>query len=540
MTTSVSSYTAAAGQTLCLAGGITYTGTIVLNGGVICNNGTINNITFFTGTFINYGTYSGGNVTMSTTGTVTIENYNGSTFSMGSLTFNGSTARALTFNVYKGASATFTSSITQNSGIINMEIGKSNPSGNPVLTSTLSVGSLFTVKRDDFSLLLQSKSTTTITDILSLEGTGVKSVTNYGTLTLVKDLNMISSGSSTSTATVDNYSLISMLGLNTSYTSGKVFVTNYAASSMTVNSSVTLSKSTNTLTNSGNLVVTSNFNIQAGVAVNGGTLTQSSLSATGGTLTNNNLVNSTTDFLVTNTLSTVNNNKSIIVANTFSNISTVNASTQSIIYTKNYYNSGATASITGPSSGTDTLVFPRIIITNISDNSGFLNNRIFIYDASLTSTTSNIGYGFDAVSSTTRIAGTVVWGSKAIAPGNGNAPTVNCRQLATMLGVITIPGPTETICAGTPVTLTAQFGVYYYTFNPSNNPILLTTPVASITSSSYTWSPGSTTNVTITVTPTVTTIYTVTIKYGTCNYSTTNTIVVTPNVASIVGAPTIL
>jgi hypothetical protein len=539
VTPGVSSYTAASGQTLCVAGGVNYTGTLVLNGGTICNSGTINNITFLSGTFLNYGTYSGGNVSINLTGNVTAENYNGSRFDMGSLTFSATAAtRILALNIYKGASSTFTSSILKNAGVINIEVGRSNPGGNPIATSTLNVNSLFTVKKDNFSLLIQSEATVNLIDILSLESTGVKTVTNYGMLNMSRDLNMISAGSAASTVTINNNNIITLRSLSASYTAGKVFINNNAASTMTVTSSLTLSKSTNTLTNAGNLLVTSNFNIQAGFATNSGTMTQSSLSATGGTVTNNNLIKSSADFLVTNTAARINNNKSILVANTFSNISTINTSTQSIISTSNYYNSGTTATINGVSSGTDTLLFPRIFISNISNNSGFINNKIFIYDASLTSTTSNIGYGFDAVTSTTRIASTVVWGSKAVAPGNGNPGIVNCRQLASMLGVQISPSPSGVICAGTPLNLTGNFGYYYYTFDPNNNPILVVAPIT-IAPSSFFWIPGSVTGNPVTFTPLVSTIYTVTITYNTCVYTATYAVTVSANTAIISGAPLI-
>ncbi len=540
ITPGVASYTAASGQTLCLASGLTYTGSLVLNGGTICNSGIINNITFLNGTFLNYGTYSGGNVTMGINGNVTAENYSGSSFIMGSFTFSASASnRIFALNIYKGAVATFTSNITQNSGTFNIELGRSNPGANPVPTATLNANALFTVKRDNFSLLVQSESTANLADILSLEGVGVKSVTNNGTMNLSRDLNMISAGSAGSTVTVNNNYKIILRALNASYTAGKVFINNNAAGSMTLSSAFTLSKSTNTLTNAGKIDVSaSNFNIQAGSAVNSGTITNSSLSATGGTLTNNNLISSGADFLITNTLAIVNNNKSILVANTFSNISTVNTATQSIIYTKNYYNNTATSIINGASSGTDTLLFPRIFISTTSDNSGFLNNKLFIYDATLTSTTSNIGYGFDAVASASRIASTVVWGSKAVAPGNGNAPIVNCKKLASMLGVQISPSPSGVVCAGTPLTLTGIFGYYYYTFDPSNNPILAIAPIT-MAGSSFNWSPGSTTGNPKVFSPTVSTTYTVSITYNGCVYTATYAVTVGPNTAVIAGAPLI-
>jgi hypothetical protein len=538
----VASYTAASGQTLCVASGLNYTGTLVLNGGTICNSGTVNIIDFRNGTFRNYGVFNAGNVSSIITGTINVHNYTGSAFNMGAFTFSANNAaRIMNIIIYEGASATFTSNITKNQGALNFEIGNTTSGMAPTLNSSLTVNGLFTVKTGSFAMTVQSNGTVSVSDILSLESTGVKSITNYGTILLTKDLNMISAGSSASTVTINNYGRIDARAVNASYTAGRVFVNNYigATNNFNISTSMTLSRATNTLNNTGRILITQNLVSQLGLILNSGTITPNNLTASGGTITNNNVIKCNNDLLLTNSAARLNNNKSILIANTFSNIATINTATESVILTKNYYNSASSATINGVTSGTDTLLFPRIIITHTSSNSGgHLKNKLFIYDASLTSTTSNIGFGFDAVSSTTRIAATVVWGAKAVGPGNGNPPVVNCPKLYKFLGSVFSP-PNPTICAGTPLNVCAQFGAYYYTFDSNNNPILLTSPVQGVSSSNYVWSPGNLTGDCQTFTPLSTTIYTVSVTYTSCVYSNTYMITVSANTANISNAPVI-
>ncbi|MBA3683389.1 MAG: hypothetical protein H0W73_19820, partial [Bacteroidetes bacterium] len=528
VTPGVASYTAISGQTLCVAGGVNYTGTLVLNGGTICNSGTINNITFLKGTFLNYGTYNTGNVSMNITANVNIENYNGSRINMGSLTFSATAAtRILALNIYKGSTATFTSSILKNAGVINIEVGRSNPGGNPVAASTLNVNSLFTVKNDNFSLLIQSEATVNLIDIFSLESTGVKSVTNYGNLNLSRDLNMISAGSASSTVTINNYKEMTLRSLSASYTVGKVFINNNAPGSMTVTSSLTLSKNTNTLTNTGNLNISSNFNIQDGLAANSGTITNNNFTASGGVFTNNRYIKSTLDFLSTSTVVTVNNNGYINVLRDFNNIAVTNLAQKSLITTNNFYNLGNSANINGPSSAPDTISYAKIIITNTSQCTGYMSGKIIVHDQSLTSNASNVGYGFDQVTNGSRISNTVLFASKVIS--EESAPIVNCRAMLGLYQISfvgTIPYQT---CPNKTFTMQAQ----------AQNIVTTTSGTIAVnyalSDGSYTWQPSALTGTSISTTVSVNTTFTVfaTLPNG-CVISNTVSVI-----CDMTGAPTI-
>lgn len=529
MTTSVSSYTAVSGQTLCLASGITYTGSIVLNGGTICNSGTITNVTFLGGTFINYGSYTGGNVTMSTNANLTIHNYHASRFSMGTFVFVGSAGRPFNFYVYKGASATFTSSITQSAGIMNIEVGKTNPVSNPVSTSTLTVSSLFTVRRDNFSMLINESASATIGDILSLEGTGVKSVTNYGTLTLNRDLNIISAGSSGSTVTVTNYNVAVMRGLSASYTAGKVFVNNLDAGNMTVQTSLTLSKNTNTLTNTGIMTITQNLNVQAGLAVNSGTVTNNIFSASGGTVTNNNYLKSLANFSLTTTTVTVNNNGLLDIGGSLSNYGTINLASKSYVNTYDYYNDD-NARINGPASIPDSSSYAKLFMKNSSQNNGFVTGKVLGLSPTLTGNAGNNGYGFNnVVNGSTKIASSVAFASKSA--GVGNPLVINCFFMQQFYLLTGSASPTV-ICGSGSSNLTSLFN-QWITFPFFTSTITVLIPVG-IASSSYSWNPGNLVGQNQTVSPSVSTTYTCAVNYLGCSFTKTVVVNVFPASVTII------
>lgn len=506
ISTGVGSYTINPGQTLCLASGVTYNGSLVLNGGTLCSAGTIKNITFLSGTFRNYGTYNpGGNLTISPSGNVTIENYNASFFTVANFVYNGG-SKQLVFNSCKGSKTTFTSFL-ENSGTIVMDIGKSNPESDPDPSSLLTVNGLFTVK-SDFNLTMEQNSTGNINNIMSLENTGIKTITNYGTLTLSRELNMISSGSAASVVTINNYSTWSMKALNASYGSGKVFINNYlddAAVAMGINnlfsvtSDLSLSAVTVKLKNTGIIEVAGNFKMTEGSAENSRFITANSFLISGGTLKNDYHLKATADFSNTNAGITL-NNKTISVANSFNNSSTVNLAAESFLFTKNYYNTGAGASITGATADIVESLYPKIVITDASENSALLKERIFIYDASLISDVSTIGYGFDVMSNPANIATTIFFPSVSAAPGTGNPPLVSCASLTSMYKINIIPPPPAPCGRVRPQAQAIQL----IPAGATTETVTLSLP-----SNSYTWQPGGANGQAPLLYPVATTVYTV-------------------------------
>ncbi|MCA6435646.1 MAG: hypothetical protein ACK5QC_09240 [Bacteroidota bacterium] len=525
---SITAYTVVAGQTLCIASGLNYTGTITLNGGTICNLGTLNNVTLLRGNFRNYGTFTRPSINAGLTGTITLENFEGSNILIGALTFSASNAAHIfQLNVYKGSIATFTGAVTHNSGNFRIEVGKDNPGGSLVSTSTLEVNGLFTTKTA-FNLYVNQLASSTFSNIVSLEGTGIKAITNYGNIVCLNNLNMISAGSSASTVTINNHANFSVAQfVNANYTAGRVFINNYAANGdvFTINKSLTLSRATNTLNNSGKLEITENLNSVLGLATNNATITTGILSATGGTINNNGFIRAITDFSVRNTSTRLNNNNTIEVGNTFTNTTIVNFGTNSYLYTSNYYNTGTSAAINGPTATITQAQHPRIYVSNTSSNSATIN-KIMVYDASLTSTTSNIGYGFDAVSSPTRIASTVLFGSKGVSPGNGNSPTYSCSILNYYLeeNVYSWPAPLVV-----PYSSPIQVSTYLYLVKKLNSNQIYES--LEVPSDSYTIQPGNHIgNQSIYVAPLAKTTYTGSSTFNGCVFNDTLTAHLTLNV----------
>lgn len=529
---SILSYTAATGQTICISPTLNYTGTVVINGGVVCNSGTVANVSFLKGTFNNYNTYNRtSTISVSLGGTVTINNYSNSVFNSAAFTFSSSnTAHILNFNVFKGASALFTSSVTHNSGNFIIEVGKDNPGGNPVNTSTLFVTGLFTTK-SAFTFTNNANATTTFSNIVSLEGTGVKTIRNYGSITAINNLNAVSAGSSTSTVTINNYSVLTVQQfINASYTAGKVFINNYQGqgNQLYVNKAINLSATTNTLMNSGLLSINDKLNVAKGLVINNGTISAIGMASTGGTVNNTYLISLSGDCIISNTTAVVNNSNTIDVANTFSNIAKVNSAINSVIYTKNYYNNGNSASINGPTASVTSSELPRIYISDISSNSAVINKSL-VFDATLTSTTSNVGYGFDAITTPTRIASSVVFVTKGVSPGNGNPPVTTC-SLINLFYRLGAGSNLNNIIYSTSTSLTSSLNLVKKT-----EPGSITYTTVPVASSNYTFNPGAYIGnyinfvATANVTPFINTTFTATGKYLDC--ALTSTVNVNVNLA---------
>lgn len=513
----VTSYTVVSGQTLCINSSLNYTGTITLNGGVVCNSGTISNVSYLRGVIRNYGRLNGGSVNAGLTGTVTLENFNGSSFNMTALTFSASNAAHIfQLNVYKGASASFNGAVTHNSGNFRIEVGKDNPGANPVNTSTFSVLGLFTTKTA-FSFSVAQNAIATFSNITSLEGTGVKTLTNYGTIDFKNNLNMISAGSSASTVTIDNYGILYVREfLNANYTAGTVRINNYDVSGnlFTAYKTVTLSRAGNTLTNNGTFIVPDRLNIILGAIVNTGTMVCDNFLADGGTITNSKLIKVNVDFLLRNSAARLNNNNSVEVINTFSNNAVVTFSANTFLYTKNYYNTGTSSAINGPTISITNEQYPRLYISDFSRNSRTIN-KVMVYDATLTSTTSNIGYGFDEVSTPTAIASSVLFGSRGVSPGNGNSAAITCSIMPYFFRLSPFSTPNSSLLYGNSTSLDYNF------VRPIllNTGITLSTTPISVTGS--TWQPGNSPISPTIITPTANQIYTNSISYLGCPISTT-------------------
>ncbi len=522
---STSSYNVVSGQTLCCS--INYTGSISLNGGVVCNTGTIVSMAFLGGKFENYGVYNQPGVSMAPTAPVTVRSYNGSKITFAKIQFNGAAGRPLAIYVYKGASIDFTNTVDVNTGSFSVEVGTSNPSSNPVPTSTLTASN-YIAAYSDFSLNFLTGCSSNFSNELKLAGTGIKSVTNNGTFNSSRDITAISAGSSTSTVTITNYSVMSIRSFTADYTAGKVFFYNLNdPASFNATSTMLLAKTTNTFANSGSLKVNQNFTVQAGLAVNCGSMVTNAVVASGGTVTNNYSLTCNADFSVTSTSAVVNNNSYLNVSSTFNNLGTVNFGQKAILYTVHYNNLASTAYINGPSSVADSTCYGKIVIKGNSNNTGNVTAKMMVDDQGMVSTSTNIGYGFDAITTPSLIAASVLFGSIGASPGTGNPATLQCWIKKNIYGVPVIDAsPTTTPPCGQTVNLTSKIQTNYYSYSwPTNTQSTQTLVIPFVGGTTFAWSPsGLFTNPNIQVgstIPVVNTTYTVLITFVGCVYSKT-------------------
>lgn len=529
---STSAYTIVSGQTLCCS--INYTGSITLKGGLVCNTGTIVNMTFLTGVFNNYNIYNQpGTLAIASTGTVNVHSFHGSSIKLDKINFAGAAGRPFNMYIYKGAKMDILNVVSQTTGSWNIEVGTSNPSGNPVVTSTLTAGGTITTDAG-FTMNLLDRSTSTIADDTKLQGTGVKSITNYGTLTFTRDLTAISAGSSTSTVTITNYNLMTVRSFTADYSLGKVFVYNlntFGNPIFTANQNVYLQKDITVVNSqSARFIVSQDITVMNGVVINCGSMTDNIMTVSGGTVTNNNSLTSNANFSVTSTSAVVNNNSYLNVIGTFNNLGVVNFGQKAILFTNDYNNLASTAYINGPSSVPDSTSYGKIIIKNNSNNTGNVTNKMMIDDQGMVSTSTNIGYGFDQVTSGSLITASVLFGSVGTSPGTGNPAIIQCGIKKNIYGVSLIDvTPNLSPACGQAVSFDnkIQTNIYVYSW-PSNTQSTVPFTIPFATGTTFTWSPsGAFTNPNLqfeTTTPVVNTTYTVLTSFVGCVYKQTTTI----------------
>ncbi len=534
---STSAYTIVSGQTLCCS--ISYTGSITLKGGVVCNTGTIVNMTFLQGIFLNYGIYNQpSSFSIANTATVNVHSFNGSKIIFDKPTFTP--GKLFSMNIYKGASLTFNNVATENSGALYIEVGTSNPSGNPVITSTLNARSSFAAK-SDFTLSLLQDATATFTGAVTLPGTGVKSITNNNVLTMLGDFSAISAGSATSAVNITNNRNMSINNFTANYTAGSVTFSN--SSALTVTQTMVFSSSTNTLINTNNANITSsqNFSMQAGFAINTGTMIQNSMSITNGTVTNDNFLRNNNDVILTGTSAYLNNNSLININGDFNNQGNVFLGLKSIIKTNQYDNLGSGAKINGPSSVPDSLSYGKIIITGSSNNTGNITGKVMINDESIVSGATNIGYGFDAITTPALIQSSVLFGAIGASPGTGNPATVQCGIMKNIYGANAISiSPSSTPPCGQPVNLNCQIQTTYYIYSWPTLAQATVTYVVGMSAPTFTWKPtASFTNPNLqaeSATPVVNTTYTSSITFLGCVYVQTITVSPVISITSVLPA----
>lgn len=510
--------TVGSGQVICVNSGVTLSGQVYLNGGTLCNSGTVNNLRLNSGRgrINNYGTIKDTESSISFAGNVSIYGYSTSQFTFTSASFMMGSIDSLYFNVGSSAKVIFSSDLNINSRKLSI-----------YNAGVFNVGNDFNQNNSDLFLYNTSGGIFNVSGSVNLVNEGNKTVNNFGTINAYNSFNAAGDGASVTTVIVNNnYNISTVNNLEATLINGNFKLKNNSSTSgIFVGQDLVLSEATHTiindgplqisgtldfndgvivnnklltcgndfamtngtLTNTGQLDVSLDFVIQGGAAVNSGSLSSSSLSASGGTLTNNDYVHTSSNLLITGASAALNNNKNIVVANTFSNTSTVILDRWSWIYTKHFFNGNSTAYINGPQFTYDTLTlindtsqYAGIIVTDNSLNTGFLTGHTIFHDQTLTGTAGNNGYGFDTLANAARVGVGTLFGSISLGPVNPVA--YNCRAIYSAYPPFISANP-GIVCqnATTPVVLSVGF----YIGGNYNLPML---PPAGTT---FLWQPGS-------------------------------------------------
>jgi hypothetical protein len=538
--------TVGSGQVICVNSGVTLSGQVYLNGGTLCNNGTVNNLRLNSGRgrINNYGTIKDTESSISFAGNVSIYGYSTSQFTFTSASFNMGSIDSLYFNVGSSAKVIFSSDLNINSRKLSI-----------YNAGIFNVGNDFNLNNAKLFFYNASGGIFNVSGSLNLVNEGNKTINNLGTINAYNDINVAGDGASVTTVLIDNqYNITTVSNLESTITNAIFTLKNAPSSSgISVGQDLVLSEASHTLinngplqitdvldfnngtitnsglltcgndltmaggslNNSGNMALTHDFVMQGGTAINSGTISSSSLSASGGTLTNNDYVQTSSNLLITGASAVLNNNKNIVVANTFSNTSTVILDRWSWIYTKHFFNGNSTAYINGPQFTYDTLTlindtsqYAGIIVTDNSLNTGFLTGHTIFHDQTLTGTTGNNGYGFDTLANAARVGVGTLFGSISLGPVNPVA--YNCRAIYSAYPILLSANP-GIVCQNvtTPVLLSVGF------FIGGNYNLPMMPPPGT----TFLWQPGNLPGQTVltnVVNPTGVVMFTVTINIMGC------------------------
>lgn len=476
------------GSTICINASATMSGHIYLNGGVLCNKGTINDLRLSGGRGVVYnsGIIRNNEGIIGNSGNVSIHCLAGSQFSTSLTIFVNSSGDSLFFNVESGGKLHFLNGFATSYRKLSIR-----NSGNIIAADNLGASNA--------ELLLYNSSTGTVTvgGDLNLTNIGDKVMTNAGTVNISGEVFV--DGENPVPVTIDNSGKFTVGDRLACSCILQITNTGLQANAFEVVGDFGLYDEGAFFDNSGDAQFSS-FYATYGAAANSGTMEVSGALTIASAFENSNYIQTNNLTVNSNTLA---NSGLVNVVGTFSNSGAVNMSTGADISVGNYYNLSS-GSINGPSSATSFSQFASVLITGTSQNSGYMNGKIKVYDHSLTSTTANIGYGFDVVSTPTRIASGIGYLSTSLGPTSTPSVLVDCAALENYF-FMKINKEQYSQCPGSNVYLTP---LAYY------SPAGLTNTVNASSSSvvSATWQPGNVVAVSYNFQPTVTTVYTVTAK----------------------------
>lgn len=401
-----SSYSVNTGQTLCINANLTYTGNITLNGGTLCNNGTVQNITFLSGTFNNYGNYvkTTGSVIFNNTALLTINGLPGSSVNINNVDmFNGANttfnvnskmqvtgnwnisrdadADLITINVKKGGSLNVLKDFNMSKGTLSIfnegvvtrcEVGSA-------CGGNINFARQFYLGNAAFNLNNGRGSVFNVNKTFSLDAKRNKTIINAGVINLVGDFNIGGNAANTGSVTLTNNGTINALGfVNFSLTNGFVTFTNNRL--IQIAKSYSQSKDNTIIINNGYFGVTLDINIERGIITNNNTLDARDADIKFGTFTNNLTANFSRDLITSNNAGIINNNAQITVARELNNKATINLGVKSSIVTKDLFNLN-NALISGKDNlAGDSTNYAYIEIARTSNNAGNFANYIMFND----------------------------------------------------------------------------------------------------------------------------------------------------------------
>ncbi len=467
-TTVISSNTSAnitvgTGSVVCIAPGVTASGNITVNGGVLCNEGTVSNLTLIEGKFLNRGLFS------KTSGALNITNaknlkiicFPNSNFdvvnamNMDALT----TADSIVINVFQGAKFSIGQGMSISKGWLKITNAIPDPTSRTSLESMFNIGGQLNVSNSALKILNLPKGIFNVTNAITLDGKYDKKVTNYGVFNCDNAFNISGNGQGAYSTLINNNGTFNITGnLTSSYNNGTVTINNndYAVKpqpTFIVKKSITFSKDNNIFNNYRPLDVTLDITMEKGILINNSIITARDVVIKSALLTNNNTIYSFRDFSASSAAAVVNNNGYIDVGRVFTNKGTFNLIENAFLNTKDYYNI-VNGTINGPAKIISDEAYPIIYISGYSENSGYINGNVLVYDETLVGTVNNNGYGFDQVTNGSRISSNTLFAARSVGPSG--PPAINCVALH-LIFKVAVSGNPLVICFGGSSNLSSQF-----------------------------------------------------------------------------------
>jgi hypothetical protein len=500
---------------------------VFMDGGTLCNEGTVSDLKLNGGSGIvnNYSNIENYEGSFKLKNNLEIHNFPYATFVFYNNQSIDLDSRDFSFTNYNGANFSFdnydmnvyTGTIT----IINGETWSVDPG--------ISDQALFNLAHhfnsDDNGVVILNKETGyfNVNGSINLNGVANKSIGNSGLMEVLGSFNTGGTASSNVIELQNSGSMAIYTDFNSTVSNASLSIINQ--NSIIVYNDFILTNPSSTVTNSSQFIVNNNVDLNYCNFTNNEYITCNNINLNNSIYHNNN--NSYFNYL--NNVNSVFNNNSYINASTIVNTGTINLAEKTLILTYEYSNTNGI--IHGPSGVTDTLSYARIIITNSSTNSTWIDGNILVHDKSLNCNSTNINYGFDNVTNASKIAGTVFFASKSVGPGS--PPVSTCATLNQLYNVSATKSTSSAMCQGGLVVLTSQLNqVITYTVPFWGLVVTLNYPLT-IPSNSFTWTPGNMVGYQHVVSPSSTTTYTVKINYFGCTFTNVVTVTVTPNAVSI-------